>query len=225
MKISKYAVQFIINKEVINPTYYLKKFSHPIWPGGESGITIGIGYDLGYASKEKIKIDWIGRVTNAELVELVKAAGITGIAAKEYLDKAKALQAINIKYETVYNFFIERSLPQYAKAALHIYPGLDELLPDAVGGIVSMVFNRGNSLTDSKKSIADKTYSRQEMRAIVPLVPLKKYNDIATLIDISKRLWVGKKQSGLITRREEEAALVRGANRAYDESEIIEITI
>src|SRR5438067_11642326 len=28
------------------------------WPGGESGVTIGIGYDLGFATSEQFKADW-----------------------------------------------------------------------------------------------------------------------------------------------------------------------
>ena len=42
------------------------------WPGGESGVTIGIGYDLGQASRSKISADWSSLV-DPDMI-MVKAA-------------------------------------------------------------------------------------------------------------------------------------------------------
>lgn len=221
MKLSKAAIQFIINQEVGNPAAYEKRYQRPIWPGGSSGITIGIGYDLGMVSKDRVKLDWIGHVNNNALSELVQGTGFSGQAAQTYLSKAKMLQQVTIPYATAYTVFIERSLPKYCKAALAIYPGLENLLPDAVGGIVSMIYNRGNSLKDSGNG----TESRREMRAMVPHIAAQNYESIASLIEASKRLWENKGLDGLIARREMEAALVRKAMHQYSEDDIIEVII
>ena len=39
---------------------YTKKYRKPVWPKGQSGVTIGIGYDVGYASKPQLRADWGG---------------------------------------------------------------------------------------------------------------------------------------------------------------------
>ena len=73
-----------------------------------------------------------------------------------------------------------------------------------------MVYNRGTSLEGDR---------RIEMKAIVPLVAAKDYDGIAFQIDKSKRLW----DNGLVQRRENEAAMVKGSLRQYSQDEIISI--
>jgi len=36
------------------------------WPGGQSGITIGIGYDLGYIEAAVFRQDWSGCLSGAD---------------------------------------------------------------------------------------------------------------------------------------------------------------
>ena len=38
--------------------YYNKALKNPCYPGGASGVTIGIGYDLGYNTKAQFTNDW-----------------------------------------------------------------------------------------------------------------------------------------------------------------------
>ena len=61
-KVSDKLLNFIVEKEVSSREYYEKKYRKPEWPKGASGLTIGIGYDLGYASVDKIKNDWTGKI-------------------------------------------------------------------------------------------------------------------------------------------------------------------
>jgi hypothetical protein len=56
--ISDAAIDLIITFEVSSPAVYERKYRRPIWPRGRSGITIGIGYDVGYAVKGVLVRDW-----------------------------------------------------------------------------------------------------------------------------------------------------------------------
>jgi hypothetical protein len=210
MIISKKAVDFIIGQEISSSALYKSKYTGLIWPGGDSGATIGIGYDLGYQSPQSIESDWIKEI-GAQQVEILKMfAGLRGNKAKLTIAGNKLASQIDIPYQAAVNVFIRRSLPAYGRKALQVYPGLDELTPDAAGAIVSLIYNRGASLAGDR---------RIEMLAMVPLVANKDYAGIATQIDKMKRLW----NNGLVARREKESALVKGSLRQYTQDELITI--
>ena len=61
-KPSKRAIDLIVATEVTSQAYYEKKLRKPEWPGGASGVTIAVGYDLGYANEDKIRRDWTGKI-------------------------------------------------------------------------------------------------------------------------------------------------------------------
>lgn len=210
MIVSKKAIDFIIAEEVSSPAVYNKKYFGLSWPGGDSGVTIGIGYDLGYQSSQSIENDWIKEIGAYQVSILQMFAGLRGDKAKLAKLGNKLASAISIPYTAAYNVFIKRSLPAYAKRALVIYPGLDELTPDAAGAIVSLVYNRGNSLTGER---------RTEMKAMVPLIAAKDYAGIAFQLDKMKRLW----NNGLVARREKEAAMVKSSLRQYAQDDLIEL--
>src|SRR6266478_1039219 len=50
------AVAFTAREEVGGRDYYDRMCAHPTWPGGDSGVTIGVGYDLGYQTD--FETDW-----------------------------------------------------------------------------------------------------------------------------------------------------------------------
>ena len=204
MQLSKKSIDAIIAFEVTSPEYYEKHYQNPNWPGGDSGVTVGIGYDLGQNTRETIIMDWTGNV-NLNFVSLMaNLAGITGEAAKAKI--AGLVKGIIVPYSAAYNVFINNTLPRFCKAALHVYPGLDKLNPDTQGAIVSLIYNRGNAFGVEGKPSWD---SRAEMRELAPLIEAADYEGIAATIDQMKRLWVGKEDmAGLIDRREVEAKLI-----------------
>lgn len=215
MIISTRAIDLIIAKEVTTQKHYEQKLTGIIVPAGDSGATIGIGYDLGHQTPEQIARDWKGEVSPNTISILQMFAGLKGDKAKRAVQQNMISKQVGIPYNAARNVFIRKSLPQYARRALTIYPGLDKLYPDAIGGIVSMVYNRGTKLHGD---------SRTEMRNIVPMVIVKDYAGIANEIEKSKRLWLGKKGvEGLLTRREEEAALVRNSNRQYTNADLVDL--
>lgn len=213
---SKKSIDIIVNHEIGSPAYYNKRLRTPVWPGGSSGVTIGIGYDLGYNSPEQIKKDWGHVLSEADIKTLIKCSGLKGAPAKSQLNNDKALKSVIVTLESAKKVFYESALPRYARMTAAIYPGLDELKPDAIGALISMVYNRGASLAGA---------SRKEMRNIVEHVKNKDYAKIAYEIDASKRLWEGKNLNGLITRRKEEAKMVKESLRQYTKEELIAIEI
>ena len=214
LTISENSINFIITEEVGSVDQYNEQYQTPTWPGDDSGVTIGIGYDLGYNSQEQITADWGDLVSPDDLAQLVSAAGMKGELANEQI--GPLMRNVVIPYASASSVFTKRTLPQVGEQALSIYPGLDQLLPDAVGAIMSMVYNRGASLDDPR---------RVEMANIVPLVVAKDYAGIAAQIDASKRIWEGGDENGLVTRREAEAAMVAGAVREYMPNELVNIQL
>jgi len=196
--LNKKSIDFIIQHEAGGRAYYDKVLQKPTWPGGESGITIGLGYDLGYNSEKQFKTDWGKTLSEASIKTLKTVLGLKGEKAKISL-KGDLLN-IRIPYNIAYDVFVKCSVPRFYKLALSIYPEMVNLNEDTQGMLVSMVFNRGASLNGD---------SRKEMRAIVELVKKKDYEAIAEEIEKSKRLWEHKGLDGLVVRREAEADMIR----------------
>lgn len=194
--ISKKAIELIIKHEVGGRSVYEKRYQKPIWAGGDSGVTIGLGYDVGYVTEKQFFSDWDGLNLNF-LNALRKVVGIKGEAVKSMM-RGEILQ-VRIPYNFAYDVFVNKSLPKYYKLTKAIYPELDSLNEDTRGALVSMIYNRGNKLDGDR---------RKEMRAIVDLVAKADYEGIADQIERSKRLWENVGLDGLVKRREEEADLI-----------------
>jgi len=198
--ISKRSIDFIIQQECGGRAYYDKVLQKPSWPNGDSGITIGIGYDCGYETLTQFTKDW-GNNLPADSFNLMKpVVGFKGEKARDLL-KGDILN-IRIPFNMAYDVFVKNDVPRYFAMTKKIYPQLEELNEDTQGALVSMVFNRGTSLAGD---------SRTEMRAIVDLVAKKDYEGIAEEIEKSKRLWEHKGMDGLVLRREAESDLVRNS--------------
>jgi len=177
--------------------YYEKHLTRPEWPGGASGFTLGIGVDCGYYTPAELEKLFYFLPKNQ--LEIVKgASGKTGQAGKAYTQQHKN-SGINISWEQAIKMFDASIWTKFARLAEKTFPKLDELCDDAYGAIVSLVFNRGSSLSGD---------SRLEMRNIRDLIPNKDYLGIAQELRNMKRIWEGRGLDGLIKRREAEAKLV-----------------
>ena len=166
------------------------------WPGGDSGITLGFGYDLGYATVDQFESDWGPYLTSDQLNRLRDAVGKRGIAAR---NRAAQFKDIKIKRKDAETVFLERNIPLYALKTEMAFPGITALPPDAQGALVSLVFNRGTSMEGDR---------RREMRAIQAAVVNGDLREIADQLRSMKRLWVNKGLDGLLRRRDQEADLV-----------------
>lgn len=194
------AEKLIIDFEVGGgQAYYDKLLVHPTWPGGESGVTIGVGYDLGYNTSAQFTTDWGGRLTKPELTRLAACLGKKRQPAKALIP---GVRDISIPWTAASAVFFALTVPRYYRDTAAAFPGLEKLPGDAQGALVSLVFNRGGLLKGAR---------RTEMKAIHDLVPRGDLKGIAAQLRAMKRLWVGKGQDGLLKRREEEAKLVESA--------------
>lgn len=198
MKISQSAIDLIVREEVSSKAYYERHYTHPEWPGGASGVTVGIGYDLGYASVAKINADWIGKVDAGSLQAMVECAGIKGGDAKA---KCAAVRSrITVTWDAAMKVFLERDIPQWIAATVRALPNCDLLSTTCLGVLVSLNYNRG---TGGYTSSGDR-YT--EMRLIKNAMVTKKFEAIPALFDQMARLWPG---SGVSGRRHREADLFR----------------
>jgi len=177
--------------------YYEKYLSKFTWPGGASGPTIAIGIDCGYYSKEELG-ELFSFLPKDQLKAIQGAPNKIGESGKEYTKILRSC-GIEIDWKKALHLFETYTWPKFTKLAEKTFPGLMELHPDAYGAIVSLVFNRGTSLSGDK---------RLEMRNIKVLVPKKDYSKIAYELRSMKRLWKNKNLDGLIERREAEAKLI-----------------
>lgn len=204
-------LHIIISKEIGSEypgdtRYYNAKCAMPSWPGGESGVTIGIGYDLGYNKREQIRKDWEGKVNSNILVFILSVAGVKGELAKKMI--TEPARRMRIPYEVAKDVFLKSTLPRFTKLANDTYPGLNKLNDTTQAVIIGLVYNRGASFGEEGKPSWD---SRKEMRELAPVILAGDYNKIAELIESMSRLWVGKGMDGLVSRRKEEAELIKGS--------------
>lgn len=211
LEVSRLGLEQIVKFEVISEKYYEKHLSHPIWPGGGSGVTIGIGYDLGYNDEETIQSDWEERMTEADLNGLLAVAGVKGREAREAL---RQLPRLNIPLDQAKDVFYARTLPRYARMTRKAYPGVEVLPADAQAMLLSLVFNRGPALEGPR---------RREMKAIKPLVQAGDLPGIAAQIRAMKRFWDIDLLPGLHVRRDREAELIEQARTNYSPEELLRV--
>lgn len=186
------AVDFIIGWEVTSRSVYEKRYAKPTWPGGESGATIGVGYDLAHHDADDLALDW-PTLAPAARSTLATACGKAGQAAKALIP---SLASVTVPWDAAYQCFRDRSLPKYERQAADAFGGCLDLPPLCFGALVSLVYNRGASMAGD---------GRVEMRAIRDLIAAGKLDDVPYQIRAMKRLW--PTVEGLQNRREAEAVM------------------
>ena len=194
MTISLSAIDLIIEQEVTDGATYRKKYQGFDWPGGDSGPTVGIGYDCGYCKPAEIRADWDGILAPAAIEVLVSASGIKGAAAGRWV--AQHRHAIQIPWALAYRQFVEREIPKWEKRLAAVYPQAMDLPPDAKGALLSLIYNRGEGLSGER---------RREMRAIRDHLAAGRLDLVDDDIRAMVRLWPDT--PGLRKRRLREADL------------------
>ncbi len=198
LAISGAAIDLIITFEVSSREVYERKYRHPIWPRGRSGITIGIGYDVGYVTRAQLARDWSAYLPQADLGTLSQACGLTGASASALVQR---LAHIDIPYANAHAVFIDVSVAEYTRLTVRSLANTAALHPDCLGALVSLVYNRGPSFTREGERY-------REMRAIRAAMQARAFAGISEQLRSMKRIWSGEPQSaGLLKRRELEARL------------------
>lgn len=196
--ISDKAVNMIVALEVSSEPAYERLYRHPIWPRGRSGITVGIGYDVGYVRPDEVAADWGNWLARPDVDLLCTACGIKGQAAQDALARVRA---IDIPFQTAIAVFRQVTLGRVAALTVAALPNAARLSPDSFGALVSLVYNRGASF-----SLAGDRYL--EMRQIREDVAASEFARVPGRIRAMKRIWQNQPDSrGLLRRRELEATL------------------
>jgi hypothetical protein len=205
------SLEAIVRFEVGSRAQYERLYAQPTWPGGESGVTIGIGYDLGYTSKAQIEADFGPFLEQPARASLAAVQGVKGAPAQQL---ARGIRHIHIPLAAAEAVFYACTLPRFARLTRDAFPGVEKLPLDAQGALLSLVFNRGASLEGDR---------RREMRAIRDALKAGRVSlaDIAAQVEAMQRLWPDMR--GLRERRVSEAALIRGARRRYATSERVDV--
>ncbi|WP_448206606.1 hypothetical protein [Azospirillum sp. sgz302134] len=184
-------VVFIACQEVSSRAYYDKYCSAPTWPGGKSGITIGIGYDLRF--QPDFETCW-APILPADVAGALRPwLGKLGTA-----DGATALASFKVPFFDSWKVFTETTLPAEVKSTEGAYGDLMKLPPLCRAALVSLVYNRGPALTSADGS-------RTEMATIKDLIDANKLDQVPAQFISMQRLWPNA--AGLRDRRAAEANL------------------
>jgi GH24 family phage-related lysozyme (muramidase) len=196
--ISEAAITLITTFEVTDRARYEAKFQQPIWPAGDSGVTIGIGYDLGYVTVDWLNEDWEARLADGELATLRKVCGLRADKARDALAQVRD---VAVPWDIADQQFRTRLLPRYVALTLARLPNTDKLSDDSLGALVSLVYNRGASFRKEGPRY-------REMRMIRQHMVNEAYDAIPAELRSMARLWTDvPNMRGLVLRRELEAAL------------------
>lgn len=188
-------VTFIAREEVSSPAEYRRRYERPVWPTANSGITIGIGYDLRFADRDKLETDWSGALPPEVLARLTPTCGTRGSA--ELLAR---VADIEIPLHKAVRTFLKRMLPEHVARTRAAYPVLDALPPARRTALISLVFNRGGALEGDR---------RREMKRIRQLLDAGDPEPVAEQLEAMTRIWDPVKERGVIERRRREATLWR----------------
>ena len=196
----------IVYYEVGGKNYYIKNYQTPqvpAWRTTSSGVTVGIGVDVGHMSKSSVQKTFDGIIPQTQIDALKQAAGYKGSKAY-YTALPKVKYKVKIGWDDAYKILTDRTLPTYSHRTAQAFKiEKDQLHGDLNGALVSLVYNRGSSMSGSRRS---------EMRQIRDDIAKKEYGNIGNYIRSMKRLWSYSKLKGLHLRRDKEAEYAdRGA--------------
>lgn len=208
-KLSEEGIDHIIRMETGGRSYYENVYKgRPVWPGASSGVTVGVGYDIGYNTKTTFKRDWETNIPSSDLNQLAQTAGIRGPSARSL---AKNLRHIRISWDAAIAVFMKTSLPKFVKITYRHLPAdkLDALHPHCRSALVSLVFNRGTTFRKNGQRY-------REMRNILALLNNDRFSEIPGQLRSMKRIWINTNASGVVRHREAEAKLFESGLRMME---------
>lgn len=191
MILSEKGLKLVLDYEVGGGEPYYRKFlAAPTVPGFSSGVTIGIGFDLGYCNRAEFDRAW----SNLDCAGRLRS--VIGLTAQEAQQACRGLEGIKVPWEMALKVFLDQQCPIHWLRTLRVYPQAAQLPEDCASALFSLVFNRGTSLSGERRS---------EMLGIKDALATNHLDEVPRLIRSMKRLWPAT--SGLPKRREAEAAL------------------
>lgn len=187
-------VELVVRWEIGSQAQYVRKYQGVICPGGASGPTIGIGFDLGTQTPAEIRAAW---GWHPDVDRLVTASGQVG---PERCAAWRAAQRdIRVSYDDALRVFATHDWPRYMAMAARAYrAGWTDLTPNHQRALGGNGYNRGFSFIGSR---------RTEMRVVRDTcVPSNQAPCTAEQLRASCRVWAGTAiYNGLCARRRGEA--------------------
>lgn len=186
------AVELVIYAEVTDRRTYDKRYAVPTVPPGDSGVTIGIGWDCGQNGTDDLDREW-AHLDAASRLALASVMGLKGDKARAALPK---VLGVRVPWEAAVHTFAAHTLPRYVARTRAAFPGSDALPAECFGVLVDLVYNRGTAMDGDR---------RREMRDIRDLIAAGRLAEVPAQLRAMKRLWPDLR--GLQKRRDDEAAL------------------
>jgi GH24 family phage-related lysozyme (muramidase) len=197
------ATELIVTCEVGGESQYKRMYEKPTWPKGESGITIGVGYDVGYVTVGDLRRDWSAFLANQQLTLLSQACGKHGSAARDLL---ASVPGIVLDWSSADAQFRQITQPRYVGQTERALPNSSLLSATSLGALVSLVYNRGASFSVPRGRDPDNRFL--EMRNIKAHMQARDFDQIPREIRAMKRIWKDDADMrGLLIRRDLEANL------------------
>ncbi|HTJ83932.1 MAG TPA: hypothetical protein VL400_19570 [Polyangiaceae bacterium] len=202
----------------------------PHWPGGASGLTIGMGYDLRYQSPAQLHSDWDGVLTPEQLarleayttqVKIVKGKQRKVVGPKPTKAALKAMADIEVRYKEGLKVFEDKILPRYREDAYRTFPGLKDMDPYTQASVIAMTYNRGTGYDDdpNRKRGESKAKQRKRLARAKHFVEMKGAifrQDTVAISAILREMKAETSMKGVKNRREGEAKYLDDHRYAAD---------
>lgn len=198
--VSPNAVGLIVRFEVGSQARYTARYQGVVCPPGDSGPTVGIGFDGAHQLPETIRRAFRGHPDVERM-----ASVMPGAIGPERCAAARAqLAGVRVSWHTAMRVFQYDTLPEYAARTRRAFgPALANVTPDAQGSAVATVYNRGTAMLGSRNR--EKRVIRDEC------LPAGDEDCMAAQYRSMTRLWVGTPlERGLGARYEATAQLAEG---------------
>jgi len=200
-------VAFTAKEETGGHYYYQLVTRWPHYPGSASGITIGVGYDLRFNTRDDFLEHWGPCLPESLIEALLPDIGRKG--AKARADELKS-QGLMIPFSAAWQVFTRATLPRFYQTTESVYPSLSRLPDYCRSVLVSLVFNRGASTSGERRKEMLEIQKLLEYADGAGLDNWQKHTILQGVEDLllaMKRLWAPG--SGLLARRQAEANLWR----------------
>jgi len=189
----------LVRWEVSSHAQYVRRWQWPIWPGGASGITWGIGYDGGHQHAQTILREWS---THTHRERLATTAGIVGEPARAILPRYRD---IITDWAHAIAVLEAHSIPRYRAAARRAYGRYFDRAPAHVQcALISEVYNRGEAMAGARRA------ERRHIRDVC--LPAGDAECVAQQLAASCRVWANDPINGpgLCNRRLAESQVAAG---------------
>ena len=192
------SIAFLLQEEAMPP--------HPYWPAGKSGVTIGVGWDIGQHTVAELASTWAD-LDRGDRSRLEAAAGITGPPAGALL---ASLKSLSIPASISRKVLSQSVRAEWYPRTLKIFPGAEALPAEVQVALVSVLFNRGPGVgREPDWANATQVDARWEIREIRIDVRDRDMFALYAHLDTMKRLWEEAGPRGVPLRRRAEGHLVK----------------